>query len=191
MAVAASCTFATISVLLARVPGLTSRAKRVALGSRSCNSPTHFDPSSAFMVVTPVMLPPGLFRATTSPALTGSLPVVNTIGIVAVACLAANAISTGPVVAITATWRRTRSATREGNLSYWLFAHRYSIRTSRPSTKPASLSPLRNAVARSVLVAPSLRNPITGMAGCCARAASGHAVAAPPSSVMNSRRLIR
>src|SRR5262245_62374601 len=25
--------------------------------------------------------------------------------------------------------------------------------------------------------------------GCCARAASGHAVAAPPSSVMNSRRL--
>src|SRR5262249_21101505 len=35
-----------------------------------------------------------------------------------------------------------------------------------------------------------LRNPITGIAGCCARAASGHA-AAPPSSVMNSRRFIR
>jgi hypothetical protein len=34
-----------------------------------------------------------------------------------------------------------------------------------------------------------LRNPITGTAGCCARAASGHA-AAPPSSVMNSRRLM-
>ena len=31
------------------------------------------------------------------------------------------------------------------------------------------------------------RNPITGIAGCCARAASGHAAAAPPSSVMNSR----
>src|SRR5262249_7786954 len=27
------------------------------------------------------------------------------------------------------------------------------------------------------------RNPITGIAGCCARAASGHAAAAPPSSV--------
>src|SRR5262249_27666350 len=27
-------------------------------------------------------------------------------------------------------------------------------------------------------------------AGCCARAASGHAVAAPPRSVMNSRRLV-
>ena len=35
-----------------------------------------------------------------------------------------------------------------------------------------------------------LRKPITGIAGCCARAASGHA-AAPPRSVMNSRRLIR
>jgi hypothetical protein len=30
-------------------------------------------------------------------------------------------------------------------------------------------------------------NPTTGIAGCWARAASGHA-AAPPSSVMNSRR---
>ncbi len=35
-----------------------------------------------------------------------------------------------------------------------------------------------------------LIKPITGTAGCCARAACGHAAAAPPSSVMNSRRLI-
>src|SRR5262249_11993682 len=35
----------------------------------------------------------------------------------------------------------------------------------------------------------SRRNPMTGIAGCCARAASGHA-AAPPSNVMNSRRLM-
>ena len=33
------------------------------------------------------------------------------------------------------------------------------------------------------------RNPITGIAGCCARAASGHA-AAPPRRLMNSRRRI-
>jgi hypothetical protein len=33
--------------------------------------------------------------------------------------------------------------------------------------------------------------PITGIAGCCAPAASGHAAAAPPSSDMNWRRLIR
>ena len=35
------------------------------------------------------------------------------------------------------------------------------------------------------------RNPITGIAGCCARAASGQATAAPPNNVMNSRRLMR
>jgi uncharacterized protein YchJ len=30
--------------------------------------------------------------------------------------------------------------------------------------------------------------PITGIAGCCARAVSGHAAAAPATSVMKSRR---
>jgi hypothetical protein len=35
-----------------------------------------------------------------------------------------------------------------------------------------------------------LRNPITGIAGCCARAASGHAAVPPPRRVMNSRRFI-
>ena len=34
------------------------------------------------------------------------------------------------------------------------------------------------------------QKPITGNARCCARAASGHAAAVPPSSVMNSRRFI-
>src|SRR4051794_15840175 len=34
-----------------------------------------------------------------------------------------------------------------------------------------------------------VRNPITGIADCCARPTSGHAAAAPPSSVTNSRRL--
>jgi hypothetical protein len=34
-----------------------------------------------------------------------------------------------------------------------------------------------------------LSNPITGIAGYCARATSGHA-AAPPNSVMKSRRLM-
>jgi hypothetical protein len=35
-----------------------------------------------------------------------------------------------------------------------------------------------------------LRNPITGIVAGCARAASGHAAAAPPSSVMKSRRFM-
>jgi hypothetical protein len=36
-----------------------------------------------------------------------------------------------------------------------------------------------------------LRNPITGIAVCCARAVNGDAAAAPPSSVMNARRAMQ
>src|SRR5262249_28968742 len=35
---------------------------------------------------------------------------------------------------------------------------------------------------------PEERRATTGLEACCARAASGHAIAAPPSAVMNSRR---
>src|SRR5262249_56479418 len=53
--------------------------------------------------------------------------------------------------------------------------------------------PRRNAAAmgRNPSGDAALRNPITGITPCCARAASGHVAAAPPSSVMNSRRLIQ
>jgi hypothetical protein len=33
------------------------------------------------------------------------------------------------------------------------------------------------------------KNPTTGIVGCCARTASGHAAAAPPASMMKSLRL--
>ena len=51
----------------------------------------------------------------------------------------------------------------------------------------------RNARTRSAdpSAVPPLTNPTTGIVGCCARAASGHVAAAPPTSVMNSRRFIR
>src|SRR5262249_35478426 len=57
----------------------------------------------------------------------------------------------------------------------------------------ASLAePLRKAANRFdiTLAEPVARYPITGIAGCCARAASGNAAAAPPSSVMKSRLFI-
>ena len=41
--------------------------------------------------------------------------------------------------------------------------------------------------ARSASADPPLMNATTGIPGCCARAASGHAAAAPPSAAMNSR----
>jgi CheY-like chemotaxis protein len=54
--------------------------------------------------------------------------------------------------------------------------------------KPPRLNAVRNGAESPGVVI--LTNPITGIA-CCARAASGHAAAAPPSSVMNSRRFIQ
>src|SRR5262245_59397253 len=64
--------------------------------------------------------------------------------------------------------------------------------TFRCSIYPVSPKPWRNAATRCAKAfgEPLLRNPITGITGCCARAASGHAAAAPPRSRMNSRRLM-
>src|SRR5262249_25556359 len=61
-----------------------------------------------------------------------------------------------------------------------------------PSTHPASAKPWRNATTADADSSGDLllMNPITGVAGCCARAASGHTIAAPPSSVMNWRRFM-
>ena len=67
--------------------------------------------------LTPVTLPPGRLRLATRPSLTGSSPTPKTIGIVAVAALAASAAGV-PVATITATWRRTRSAASAGSRSY-------------------------------------------------------------------------
>jgi hypothetical protein len=62
----------------------------------------------------------------------------------------------------------------------------------RPSIQPSSRSRWIKAVTHGFQAeaVATPRTPITGMADCCARAASGQA-AAPPMSVMNSRRLIR
>jgi hypothetical protein len=61
-----------------------------------------------------------------------------------------------------------------------------------PSKKPTSPSPLRNAC--NTVPASSgeraLKYPITGLAACCARTENGQAAVAPPSNLMNSRRLI-
>ena len=58
--------------------------------------------------------------------------------------------------------------------------------------KPASFRPWRNAVIRFWTGVSDVlrRNPITGIVGCCARAANGQAAAVPPISVMNSRRFM-
>jgi hypothetical protein len=54
-------------------------------------------------------------------------------------------------VAITATRFSIRSAAMSANLSFFPSAQRNSIATLRPSTKPASLKPLRNPAKRLAL----------------------------------------
>jgi hypothetical protein len=109
-----------------------------------------------------------------------------------VAALAATAAVVLDSVAITATRWRIRSAANSGSLSSLPCAQRNSIATFFPSTSPASLKPLRNPARRLAFGSgePECRNPMTGIAACCARAISGHAIVPPATSVMKSRRLM-
>src|SRR5262245_13967056 len=73
--------------------------------------------------------------------------------------------------------------------------HRYSIRMFCPTIQPACWRPCANAVRRAWPSASFAANGVSTpmrrtRSPCCPRAAIGHAAAAPPSSVMNSRRLI-
>jgi hypothetical protein len=152
---------------------------------------SRLETTSALKKLKPVALPPGRARLATRPSLTGSSATPNTIGIVAVAALAAIAAGV-PDVAITATRRRTRSAISAGRRSYRPSSQWYSTITLWPSTVPVSPSPLRNAAAKPAEASadPPSTNPITGIGACCPRATTGHA-AALPNPAMNSRRRIR
>src|ERR1700730_17267736 len=177
----------------ARMFGFTRRAIRVAPGRTSCSSSIRLATSSTPIKVIPVTFPPGRPRLGTKPALTGSEAVVNTIGIVFVAAIAVRIATSGAPALMTATLRLTRSAAMAGSLSNSPSAQRYSMATLRPSAKPASPRPRWNPAMRSVHCAADTpcSTPITGIAGGCARAATGQAAAAPPSSVMKSRLLTR
>jgi hypothetical protein len=87
----------------------------VAVGTSSVSTSTCFAPNSTASEVAPVMLPPGRLRLVTSPTATGSPEVTNTIGMVAVAALAASAGGVPANAAITATLRETRSASRSSS----------------------------------------------------------------------------
>src|SRR5262249_33430148 len=82
--------------------GLTSIATRAALGNSSRRSSSRFAANSVVRKPMPVRFPPGRARLATRPTLTGSSPVMKTMGIVDVAALAAN-IEGIPAGVITAT----------------------------------------------------------------------------------------
>ena len=140
----------------------------------------------------PVTLPPGRARLSTKPAPTGSAATGNTIGTVRVAC------SNGRTVEVP--WARMTSGASAANSAACL---RISLGIGRG---PADVDPHVAADAPAQLLQLLQERPDAGLkfwivrgAGsstpmrrirspCCARAASGHAAAAPPRSVMNSRR---
>ena len=164
----------------------------VASGSSSCNSSTRFGPSSIPRLVTPgeVTARPG--EAGDETSLTGLPPVKKTIGMVAVAAFATDAAVVPDLRNhIELTMHKIGRHFRQTivlafcpsvfdrnvlalNITDFLQAQ---AKRTQKSARMASGDAL-------------LRNPITGIAGCCARAASGHAAAAPPRRLMNSRRRI-
>ena len=140
-------------------------------------------------------LPPGRSRLVTKPAPTGSITIAKTIGRVRVAC------SNGATVAVPVPATRTSGASATNSAaclrssSALVVAQRVSIRTLRSSVQPNRDMPCRNAAKRACdtgsSAADAICTPIRRIrSACCARAASGHAAAAPPSSVMNSRRSV-
>ena len=151
-----------------------------ARGASSWSIPSRFASGAVVSRLMPVAFPPGRLRLATNPILTGSPPVVNTIGIEDVAAFAATTDGSPPVVTSTATRLRTSSAASAGRRSYWPSAQRYSTATFCPSMYPLACSPMRNASTRCLesLSDLLLRNPIKGIAGCCARAASGQVTTA-------------
>src|SRR4029077_16304480 len=82
---------ASTSFLFAAYLGSVGRPRNpiVAFGATSCDDNSkRLGTSSAARKLTPVTLPPGRLRLGTKPSLTGSLPVMNTMGMLAVAALA-------------------------------------------------------------------------------------------------------
>ena len=133
-------------------------------------------------------------RLSTKPAPTGSATAVNIIGTVRVACIngptcevSLAKMTSGASATNSAAYLRVRSASPKA-------PKRYSIRKLRPSLQPNSSSRCRNAASQTctsgLSAAPDWSTPMRRIrSACCARAASGHVAAAPPSSVMKARRL--
>ena len=154
--------------------GFTSTAKLFAFGTSSYRSSSPFGPTATFNEVMPVTLPPGRLRPSTSPAAIGSRPVSKTIGILVVAAFAARAATPLPGVAMTVTFRWTRSAASARNRSKCSFRRRRKskIRWSASWARPRCL---RHASEKTRLGRYSCRGAGPSTARRC-----GCSAAAPP-----------
>src|SRR5262249_9293215 len=140
-------------------------------------------------VVIPVTFPPGRGRLATNPRPTGSPVSAMTIGISRVACLATTAVGVNQVTMIS-TLRRTSLGGQFGK------PVEASIRRSKlksnvlPLHIPQIVQPLPKHPPKLLRIDIANDQCANGRQtfACCARAASGHATAAPPSAASNSRR---
>src|SRR5262249_23250957 len=122
------------------------------------------------------------------PVPSGSFPRTKTMGMTDVACFIVG--EELHFLTMTWPWRLPNSA------AIWLMRsgrpsdQRYSIARVRPSIQPRSCSRATKAVVQGPQAdAFEPTNPIVGsLPACCARAARGHAAAAPPSVTKNFRR---
>ena len=114
---------------LSGVSRLMSIAMVRAEGTNSRSSSSRFAPSATVIRLAPVTLPPGRLKLATKPNWTGSPALTNTIGMVAVAALAARTETMPPVATSNETLRRTRSSASACSRSYWPSAQRYSVAT--------------------------------------------------------------
>src|SRR6516225_6534179 len=172
--------------------GLKTSATRVTRGAVCLSASSHLVPIENSKLVKPVRLPPGCAMFGTKPWPTGSVTCVNTIGtaplcshIAAVTGVLLAKIRSGPMASSSAAWSRNTLPSP---------AQRYSIERLRPLTHPGFRRPFSNAATRDCASGSLATSPISTpmrriCSDCCARAATGHATAPPPSSVMNSRRL--
>src|SRR5262249_45460830 len=190
---AAVCSTANCAIPAGRLESRRT-ATRVTPGATSRMSSSHFPLMPYSIDVKPVALPPGRARLWTKPAPTGSGVSVNTIGTVRVTC--SNDPATAPPLA-----RTTSGASARGSAAYLRMGsaspapQRVSICTLPGTAQPACRNPRRNAAMRACPSASSavvdMSTPMRRIRSLCARAASGYAAAAPPSSDRNWRRLMR
>ena len=186
---AAVCTsFRSASVV--GVPGSRARQLLSPWARAGAAASSRFAPNTPPKKLTPVTLPPGRLRLATRPFLTGSPPLPNTIGIVVVAALAPEPHCCR---------RRSRPLASQSIQRPERVTDRYDrpptgIRSRRSGRRrsplPSGPGETRRPVCATSASGALRRNPTTGIAGCCARAASGQPAVAPPSSVINSRRFM-
>ena len=124
----------------------------------------------------PVALPPGRARLSTKPAPTGSGTMMNTIGMVRVAC--SNGVTTGAAGGQDDVRReRDQFGRIFANASASPPLQRVSIRTLRPSVQPNCCNPCTNAAKRACAVrdrrASAHEHADRAARAPCARAASG------------------